>query len=98
MPMVESSAAGGGSCDKPPKVRLTSGQEVSLGCGTLVLIALIVLIFSGRGTDDLTREVRRLRSEIGDLKKAIETQSTEIRQLRDRPPPPVKADDAKGKE
>ena len=25
-------------------------RQVSLGCGTLILIALIVLIFSGRGT------------------------------------------------
>jgi hypothetical protein len=85
------------SSGKPPKVRLAQGQEVSLGCGTLVLIALIVLIFSGRGTGDVEREVRRLRSEVSDLKKAVEAQSAEIRQLRDRLPP-AKADGGKDKE
>jgi hypothetical protein len=86
------------AADKPPKVRLAKGQEVSLGCGTLVLIALIVLFFSGRGTSDLEREVRRLRSEVGDLKKAVEAQSAEIQQLRDWLPPTAKAGDAKAKE
>lgn len=95
--MVGSSAANGGS-DKPGKVRLARGQEVSLGCGTLVLIALIVLIFSGRGTDSMEREVRQLRSAVGDLKKAVEAQSTEIRQLRDRLPSPIKEGGAKDKQ
>jgi hypothetical protein len=85
------------SSGKPPKVRLAQGQEVSLGCGTLVLIALIVLIFSGRGSSDVEREVRRLRSEVTDLKKAVEAQSAEIRQLRDQLPP-AKAEGDKAKE
>lgn len=62
-------------------------QQVSLGCGTLVLIALIVLFFSNRGTSDLEREVHGLRTEVTELKKAINAQSGEIRQLRDRLPP-----------
>jgi Sec-independent protein translocase protein TatA len=73
-------------------------QQVSLGCGTLILIALIVLIFSGRGAGDLEREVRGLRSEVGDLRKAVEAHSAEIRQLRDRLPPPAKAVDGKAGE
>jgi Sec-independent protein translocase protein TatA len=85
------------SSGKPPKVRLAQGQEVSLGCGTLVLIALIVLIFSGRGAGDLEREVRHLRSELSDLKKAVESQSAEIRRLSDRLPP-AKVDGGKAKE
>jgi hypothetical protein len=63
-------------------------QQATLGCGSLILIALIVIIFSGRGTGDLEREVQGLRSEVGDLKKAVEGQSGEIRQLRDRLPQP----------
>jgi Sec-independent protein translocase protein TatA len=82
------------SSSHPPKVRLVQGQEVSLGCGTLVLIALIVLIFCGRGSSDVEREIRRLRSEVGELKSAIEAQSAEFRRLRDRLPP-AKADGGK---
>lgn len=59
-------------------------QQVSLGCGTLILIALIVLIFSGRGTDDLKNEVHGLRSEIRDLKTSIEAQTSEIKQLQQK--------------
>jgi hypothetical protein len=43
--MSDAPMSGSGSSQLPPKVRLVKGQEVSLGCGTLILIALIVLIF-----------------------------------------------------
>jgi hypothetical protein len=56
-------------------------HQVSLGCGTLILIALIVLIFSGRGTGDLEQEVRRLRSEVSDLKRSIDDQSIQLKLL-----------------
>jgi Sec-independent protein translocase protein TatA len=59
-------------------------QQVTLGCGTLVLIALIVLIFSGGGTGDLKQEVRGLRSEVGELKKAVEAQTGEIKLLQQK--------------
>ena len=62
-------------------------QQASLGCGTLILIALIVLIFSGRGVGDLEREVHGLRSEVRELKKSVDEQAAEIRQLRERLPP-----------
>jgi Sec-independent protein translocase protein TatA len=59
-------------------------QQVSLGCGTLILIALIVLIFSGRGTGDLEREVHGLRSEIRELKKSVESQTAEIKSVQQK--------------
>lgn len=59
-------------------------QQVSLGCGTLVLIALIVLIFSGRGTDKLEREIHDLRSEVGELKKSVEAQTAELKLLQQK--------------
>ena len=59
-------------------------QQVSLGCGTLILIALIVLIFSGGGNDDIEREVQGLRTEISDLKKSIEAQTSEIKRLQQK--------------
>jgi Sec-independent protein translocase protein TatA len=71
-------------------------QQVSLGIGTLILIALIVMIFGG-GSGDLTREVQGLRSEVGNLRKAVEAQSTEIRQLRDRLPPTDQSEGDVGK-
>ena len=53
-------------------------QEVraSLGCGTLILIAIIVIIFNGRQDhenleekiDDLLAEVKELRVEVAALK------------------------------
>ena len=53
------------------RVRLVEGQEVSLGCGTLILIALIVMIFAGRGNDDLQREIEGLRTEVVELRTSI---------------------------
>jgi hypothetical protein len=50
--------------DRPPqeplRVRLVKGQEVSLGCGTLILIAIIVAVCSGAATRDLAPLHRRL--------------------------------------
>jgi hypothetical protein len=50
-------------------------QNVSLGCGTLILIAIIVAIFSGAGRveelegkiDDLTEQVRVLQQKVDAL-------------------------------
>jgi hypothetical protein len=57
-------------------------QQVTLGCGTLILIAVIVALFSHPGVGDLEREVRNLRSDVGELKKTVEAQSAEIKALR----------------
>lgn len=57
-------------------------QQVSLGCGTLILIALIVLLFSGGGVDEVKREIESLRSEIVQLKNAVASQTGEISTLR----------------
>jgi hypothetical protein len=58
-------------------------QQATLGCGTLILIALIVALFSHPGIGDLEREVRNLRSDVGELKKSIDAQSAEIKARRD---------------
>jgi hypothetical protein len=57
-------------------------QRAQIGCGTLLLIALIVMFFSRSNTQDIERELRGLRSEVAEMKKLIEVQSAEIRQLR----------------
>ena len=61
----------------------SKSQQVSLGCGTLILIALIVMIFTNRGGDDLEREIQSLRGEIGELKQTVENQTDEIENLQD---------------
>jgi len=58
-------------------------QRATLGCGTLILIALIVAIFSNHGTDDLERGLDNLRSDVQELKKSIDAQSQQIRELHD---------------
>lgn len=72
------------SSDNPPKVRLAEGQHVNLGCGTLILIALIVLIFGRKGTGDLEREVRNLSAKIEQLETAVKTQTGEIKSLEEK--------------
>jgi hypothetical protein len=59
-------------------------QQVTLGCGTLILIAVIVALFSHPGVGNLEQEVRNLRSDVGELKKAVESQSAEIKALRQK--------------
>jgi hypothetical protein len=43
------------SSGKLPLVRLAKGQEVSLGCGTLILITILVAIVTGSTNRDVTR-------------------------------------------
>ena len=59
-------------------------QRATLGCGTFILIALIVLFFSRPGISDLERDVRALRSEVADLKKTIDTQTKQMKTLQEK--------------
>lgn len=62
--------------DKPDRDR-----AASLGCGTLLLIALIVAIFSGRGElQDLKGHLQRLENQISNLARKID--SLEMSQSR----------------
>ena len=57
-------------------------RPASLGCGTLILIALIVLFFSRPGLSDLESKVSRLQGSVEELKKASDEQTKELRELR----------------
>lgn len=47
--------------------------KVQLGCGTLILIALIVLMFSGRGgTQKLQSTIDELNAKVDRLEKKID--------------------------
>jgi hypothetical protein len=65
-----------------PEERRT--QHATLGCGTLILIALIVLFFSRPGISDLERDVRALRSEVADVRKSVDTQTNELKVLQEK--------------
>ena len=49
-------------------------QQVGLGCGTLIVIALIVWFFGNRGTDDVQKEVQALREQVTKLQESVEAQ------------------------
>jgi len=53
---------------------------VNLGCGTLIVIAFIVFVFS-RSNDDVEFEISRLGSVVQELKKAVDSQTSEIQKL-----------------
>lgn len=59
-------------------------SKVQLGCGTLIVIAIIVMIFSGgRGSSQLRSEIQQLNQRIGRLEAKIDSLS---KKLDDRPP------------
>ena len=58
-------------------------QQATLGCGSLILIALIVIIFSKSGANELEKEIQSLSSEVKGLKQSVESQSTQIKELRE---------------
>jgi len=57
---------------------------VSLGCGTLILIALIVLFFSNRGNEDnsqLQNDIKRLQSQVANLQRSIDDQAAKLTRI-----------------
>ena len=65
---------------------MADDRRVSLGCGTFILIALIVLIFSNRtGADSAARveaELRELKEQVVELRRSVDRQADEIGDLR----------------
>ncbi len=58
--------------------------QASLGCGTLILIALIVLMFSGRGVSEVKDEVKRLQTSIAELEAKIDAQDAVLKRVDQR--------------
>jgi hypothetical protein len=65
-----------------PKCRAAGMRPGSLGCGTLIVIALIVLFFSHPGIQDVDSKVSRLQTAVKELKDASDQQAKELRELR----------------
>jgi hypothetical protein len=57
------------------EIQPTTNQSntAQLGCGTLILIAIIVVIFSGRGeVKNLHNEIRELRNQVTRLEAKVD--------------------------
>jgi|LakMenE18May11ns_1017448.scaffolds.fasta_scaffold8949337_2 hypothetical protein len=80
--MSDETKPSGPTGERTPRMPRVQQQEVSLGCGTLILIALIVLIFGRGGTDDMERELKGLRAEVNELKAAVQHQTVQMKALQ----------------
>ncbi|MGC6464753.1 MAG: hypothetical protein ACON38_19500 [Akkermansiaceae bacterium] len=48
-------------------------HKVSLGCGTLILIAIIVLIFGNKGTnEEVEKRVERIESKLDEIQEQLD--------------------------
>ena len=61
---------------------MESNQKASLGCGTLILIALIVMIFSGTHSSGNKHELQQLQTEIRTLQSMVQAQHLTIQKLQ----------------
>ena len=59
--------------------QLTSDNKVQLGCGTLIIIALIVMFFSGgRNVDKVRRQLDDMSKQIDRLEKKVDALSKQL--------------------
>src|SRR5262245_53438100 len=68
-----------GAC---PRCRAGGARPATLGCGTLLLIGIVVAIFSQPGSGELKLQVSQMNSRVEELRKASDAQTEEIRELR----------------
>ncbi len=66
-----------------PRCR-TGVTPVNLGCGTLIIIAIIVAVFSQDAGRNLKPEISDLQSVVQELKEAVDSQTIEIQELRSK--------------
>jgi hypothetical protein len=57
-------------------------QQATLGCGTLLLIGLVVLFFSRPGMRDIEQEIGKLRGEVQELRKAVDEQTKLLQAMK----------------
>ncbi|MEP4077020.1 hypothetical protein [Haloferula sp.] len=58
-----------------------NNTKASLGCGSLILIAIIVLIFSNGKNDELEKELKDTRRDIQYLKTQTSNQSATLSRI-----------------
>jgi outer membrane murein-binding lipoprotein Lpp len=65
-----------------------NNNSVQLGCGTLIVIAIIVAIFSGdRGNDKVKSELRELNQKVDRLELKIDTLNKQLAAQKVAPAP-----------
>ena len=57
-------------------------KQVSLGCGSIILIAVMMLVVSSAAVNDLESDVRQLRVTVEELKKSVDGQTAAIRDIQ----------------
>ncbi|MHC4134064.1 MAG: hypothetical protein ACYTDU_12595 [Planctomycetota bacterium] len=58
-------------------------RSVQLGCGTLLIILLIVIFFGNRGLDDLGDRLTKLDTKVDVLQQELQGLRTSIERLRE---------------
>jgi peptidoglycan hydrolase CwlO-like protein len=61
---------------------LNTDRRATLGCGTLILIALIVIIFSKGGISDLENALQRANTKLDRLESSLSDQSAQLQSIR----------------
>jgi hypothetical protein len=57
-------------------------NKATLGCGTMILIALIVLIFGNVGNDNADHRIEALRQDVKRLQETVSAQTQAIEGLK----------------
>jgi cell division protein FtsL len=63
---------------------MDNDRKASLGCGTLIVIALIVMMFGNNGGRDAADQVRNLREDVKKLDQTVAAQTSKIDSLEQR--------------
>ena len=61
-----------------PSVQSSDQHRATLGCGTLILIALIVIIFSGSKIEELREDLKEMKTDFESVESQLELLRTEI--------------------
>ena len=57
---------------------------VSLGCGSLILIAIIFAAITGGISDELESRISKLTTVVEELKETVDEQTAEIKRLQEK--------------
>ncbi|MCK4624709.1 MAG: hypothetical protein KAV00_05310 [Phycisphaerae bacterium] len=68
---------------------MDKNQKASLGCGTLILIGLIVMFFGNMGQKDMAKQIRSLSDDIQKLERSVTAQTRQIESLNERMKSPL---------
>jgi hypothetical protein len=69
---------------------MSDNREVQLGCGTLIIIAIIVAIFSGKSdVENVQRELEDVNRKLDRLEQKLDELSQELGRQPDTAPAPA---------